>query len=89
MVRVLAGLFVLVVASFEGHALPGGFNPDFNGGSPVLTQFSPSDSSSTTAIAIQPDGRIIMGGTSYINTIVSGQNGATGVGLVEVYKVGK
>jgi uncharacterized delta-60 repeat protein len=68
MVRLLASMFVLIVASLGAQALPGGFNPDFNAGSPVLTQFSPSDSSSTKAMAIQPDGRIVMAGTSYVST---------------------
>ena len=68
MVRGLAVFLMLVATSIEGWALPGSLTPDFGSGGKVVTTITPPNESWAYAIAVQPDGRIVAVGTTWIGT---------------------
>jgi uncharacterized delta-60 repeat protein len=62
------GVLLFLLGSTGAVATPGSFNPDFGAATTVFTPFSPPYDSFISAIAVQPDGRIVVAGTRYIST---------------------
>src|SRR5579885_3479628 len=70
-----AVLFALAAFAFVGpvSAAPGGLDPSFGQNGRVVTDFDQS-TDVANAVAVQPDGKLVVGGTTYINNDFSGED---------------
>ena len=73
--RLLAPAITLVLFALAGgaHAAPGGLDPAFGTGGRVVTDFNLSTDIAGT-IALQPDGKLVVVGTTYTNNDYSGED---------------
>ena len=68
-------LFAFAASTFAGSvsAAPGGLDPSFGQNGRVLTDFDQSIDIAN-AVAMQPDGKLVVGGTTYTNNDFSGED---------------